>query len=221
MGDAGFPFITPPGSSSGTLSIRKPSITSPSTSDQSRTSQRSGSRSPFTNRSDKSLRDLAGHWMLNPSLSSTNTTFNDVTHSPPSNITITQSHYPSQIFVKFFPSPESRFQSTERWFPPQKPGQWSDWNTDFEGTRSRSRWVRGDQFEQKDGIEFLTHGLSRLGEFFEAEIEGRGGKWRMGQVWFVQRGSQLVRRFVRFDEGEEEDEEERSEREDVWEFVRT
>lgn len=86
----------------------------------------------------------------------------------------------------------------------------------FEGTKSRCRWIRGDQFEHKDGIAFLTYRLVRTGEFFEAEIEGKGGKWKMGQVWFVQRGSQLVRRFVRFENDEEEN---RREGEEVWEFV--
>ncbi|KXS95862.1 hypothetical protein AC578_7876 [Pseudocercospora eumusae] len=212
MGDAGFTFSTPRSSISG---IRPPSI---ATSSRSRRSQASSTRSSHTNRSDKTLRDLVGNWMLNPSLSTppNPTTSTSFLENPNgvfslSNLAITQSHYPSQIFVK-------STSITERWFPPQRPGEWSSWNRSFEGTRSRCRWVRGDQFEdRKDGIAFLTYGLARLGEFFEAEVEGKDGEWKMGQVWFVQRGCQLVRRFVRVDK--DEGEEKRREGEEVWEFV--
>lgn len=122
-------------------------------------------------------------------------------------LTITQSHYPSQLLIRteILRQPRSNYSSpshspsraglqqqvtsnlvppstTERWYPPQKVGQWSEWTNGVVevpvvekekswnmnsqtsdrrvlATRGRCRWVRGSDFEHKEGIGYLTEGL--------------------------------------------------------------
>lgn len=193
------------GSHYGTPTLRSPSVYSRSPPIHI---QRSGTRSPRASGLDKTLRDLAGNWTLNQELSTellnfretnslSSSTTEKASNAPPANLTIIQSHYPSQIFVKTI---LNEVPTTERWYPPQRPGQWSDWRNAEGDVRSRCRWVKGSDFEQKEGIGFLTDGIPRLGEFFEAEEEcsGRSSGWRSVQVWFVEKG-RLARRSVRID----------------------
>jgi hypothetical protein len=72
--------------------------------------------------------------------------------------------------------------------------------------------VKGSEFEHKEGIGYVTDGLSRLGEFLELEVESERGGWRNLQVLSMHEG-RLVRKVVDFGKDGRRDE-----AAFVWEF---
>lgn len=150
---------------------------------KSTTPARSRHKKSLRNKSnDKSLRDLTGRWSLysaSPCLPS----------PPPSQITITQSNYPSQIYIR-------SYQFTERFHPPQRPGTWSSWTQSINSSgameRGRCRFVKGGDFEHREA---LTSGLERSGEVLEVEAEAEGHPERRTEVWCLENGK-FVRRVV-------------------------
>ncbi|KAF2165371.1 hypothetical protein M409DRAFT_24221 [Zasmidium cellare ATCC 36951] len=181
---------------------------------------------------NKSLRDLNGSWVMSKSLSTgippaleiqgfSSDVRKEIIASP-LRLQITQSHYPSQIFVKQHTS-SSIPAFTQRWYPPQRLGTWSDWwESATEGTRSKCRWIQGTDFEHKEGVGYLTDGLARSAEFFEVEVECKSQGWLKREVWLVEGGKRFVRRVVTLgvEKGSEERNGRRAETRLVYEFER-
>lgn len=154
----------------------------------------------------KHVRDLNGTWKLSKPLSAgvppalAIQGFSSIARqaiiASPIKLHISQSNYPSQLFVKQTTSANLP-PSTERWYPPQKSSQWSEWVHNGCLTRSRCRWISSDAIEQR-GIAFLSEGMGSIAECIEAEVECEEHGWKAVQVWFVERGGKLVRRVVTF-----------------------